>query len=457
MTVKTKRIIALIAACIALLGAFYCLLRFGFSIDIFDRSGWHEKNGITQYRDYFGRPHTGWQYIDEKLYYFHPDTGNMVTGWQEVDGNRYYMDAAGVRATGWLKTEDATYYLGQDGKAVTGWQQIEGKNYLFTETGAMATGWQTIDGNRSYFSDEGMALTGWQVLDGKLYYFTEKGHTVSGTVELDGIRYQFTDEGAVLTGWFADETGKYYLNEKGQPHTGWLELEGKRYFFGENGVQLTGWLTENNDRYYLYEDGMFAIGRVEIDGATHFFTSKGKWVLFCNPWNPVPADFEIKLVSIEGFRFDSVGRDSLQAMMDACRGAGLTITINNTYRSKATQQYMWNKSVNQYMAAGMTKEEAEAETGKSTAIPGHSEHQTGLAVDLNGSAETYAWLAEHCWDYGFILRYPDGKTHITGIIYEPWHFRYVGTELSLELKERGVTMEEYLEKLTPQEDAAASS
>ena len=107
------------------------------------------------------------------------------------------------------------------------------------------------------------------------------------------------------------------------------------------------------------------------------------------------------------------------------------------------------EKVNQYIAEGMTKKEAEAETGKSTAIPGHSEHQTGLAVDLNGSDETYAWLAEHCWDYGFILRYPEGKTEITGIIYEPWHFRYVGTELALELKEQGVTMEEYFHQLTP--------
>ena len=449
MSIKTKRIIALVAACIALLGAVYCLLRFGFSIDVFDRSGWHEKDGLTQYRDYFGRPHTGWQYVDEKLYYFEPDSGNMVTGWQEVEGKRYYFGADGVRATGWQEIDNATYYLGQDGKTVTGWQQIDGKSYLFTDTGAMATGWQIIDGNRSYFSKEGMALTGWQTLEGKRYYFTDKGYTVSGTVELDGICYRFTDEGTVLTGWFTDETGKYYLNENGQPHTGWLELENKRYYFGEKGVQVTGWLNDGNDRYYLYEDGTFAVGRVEIDGVAHFFSTKGKWVLFCNPSNPVPADFVLKLVSIEGFRFDSVGRDSLQAMLDACRAAGLTITINNTYRSKATQQYMWNKSVNQYMATGMTKAEAEAKTGESTAIPGHSEHQTGLAADLNGSEETYAWLAEHCWEYGFILRYPEGKTEITGIIYEPWHFRYVGTELSMELKELGITMEEYFEQITP--------
>ena len=449
MNVKTKRIIALVATSIALLGAIYCLLRFGFSIDPFNRGGWHEKNGTTQYRDYFGRPYTGWQYIDEKLYYFHPDTGNMAIGWQEVEGDRYYMDAAGVRATGWLKTQDATYYLGHDGKTVTGWQVVDGKKYLFTDKGAMATGWQVIDGHRSYLSDEGVALTGWQTLEGKRYYFDDNGYIVSDPITLEGITYRFNADGSVLTGWFTDETGKYYLTEEGKPHTGWLELEAKRYYFGENGLMTTGWVTDGNDRHYLYEDGSFAVGRVVIDGKTHFFSSKGKWVLFCNPWNPVPTDFETKLVTIGRYRFDSVGRDSLQTMMDACRAAGLSVSINNTHRSKNTQQIMWNKSVNKFMAQGMTKEEAEAETGKSTAIPGHSEHQTGLAVDLNGPNETYDWLAENCWEYGFILRYPDNKIEITGIIYEPWHFRYVGTELSLELKELGITMEEYFDQLTP--------
>ena len=449
MKLQAKKIIALVAAIVALIGAIYCLLRFGFSIDVLDRSGWHYKADATQYRDYFGRPRTGWQYIDGYLYYFQPETGNMVTGWQDVDGNRYYFGQNGVRTTGWLQLDNGIYYLGKDGKSVTGWRQIDGKHYLFTEKGTMATGWQTLNGNRSYFSQEGVALTGWQEIDGKVYYFTDKGHAVSGTMELDGIRYHFTDDGAARTGWFTDETGEYYLSKKGQPHTGWLELDGKRYYFDENGMRTSGWITEKSGRYYLYKDGTIATGRAEIDGAVHFFTSKGKWVLFCNPWNPVPEDYVVKLVSIEGFRFDSVGRDSLQAMMDDCRKAGFNCTINNTYRSKATQQYMWDKSVADYMAAGMTWEQANAETGKDTALPGHSEHQTGLAVDLNGSTKTYAWLAEHCWDYGFILRYPENKINITGIIYEPWHFRYVGTELSMELKELGITMEEYIASITP--------
>lgn len=447
LNTKTKKIIALVLAAILLLTAVYSLLRFGFSIDVLDRSGWKTHRGNTRYQDYFGRPQLGWQYIENNLYYFDLN-GNMATGWQEIDGDRYYFGTDGIRAVGWQTVENTRYYLGEDGKTVTGWQEIGDQRYLFTETGAMATGWQEIDGHRSYFSQEGMALIGWQTIEDKQYYFTEEGYALTGAVEIEGILCRFAEDGAAITGWHTDEAGKYYLNEKGQPHTGPQEIDGKRYYFGENGAMATGWVTDGNDRYYLKEDGTMTIGKAEIDGATHFFTSKGKWVLFCNPWNPVPEDYVVNLVSIEGYRFDSVGRDALQKMLEDCRAAGLTCKINNTYRSKATQQNMWNRSVNKYMAQGMTLEEAEAKTGESTAIPGHSEHQTGLAVDIDGKDETYAWLAEHCWDYGFILRYPANKIDITGIIYEPWHFRYVGTELSLELKELGITMEEYIDSLT---------
>jgi len=446
---RTKRVITLVLAALALLPATYGLLRFGFGVDVLDRTGWNTKNGIVRYLDYSGRPQTGWQYVEEKLYYFAPDTGAMATGWQTIDNHRYYFGDTGVRTVGWQTLSDGIYYLGEDGKMASGWQQIDGKNYLFTDAGTMATGWQTIAGQRSYFTKEGNALTGWHTLEGKTYYFTDEGYTVSGTLEMDGIRYHFTEDGSVRTGWLEDETGKYYLGEKGQPHVGWLELEGKHYYFNESGILTTGWVTVDQDRYYLYPDGTLAVGQVKIDEVNHFFTSKGKYLLLANPWNPVPADYELKLVSIEGFRFDSVGRDALQAMLDACRATGLTCAINNTYRSKATQQYLWDKSVAKFMAEGKTLEEANAETAKSTAIPGNSEHQTGLAVDIDGNQATYAWLAENCWEYGFILRYPDNKMDITGIIYEPWHFRYVGKELSMELKELGVTLEEYIVSITP--------
>jgi hypothetical protein len=139
-----------------------------------------------------------------------------------------------------------------------------------------------------------------------------------------------------------------------------------------------------------------------------------------------------------------------QKMLADCRAAGYGCTINNTYRSKATQQYMWDVRIEKRMGEGMTYSEAIAFIGQSLAKVGASEHHLGLAVDLDGSDAMEAWMAEHCWDYGFILRYPEGTTELTGIIYEPWHFRYVGTELAQELKELGLCMEAYMAMLTEQ-------
>ena len=86
---------------------------------------------------------------------------------------------------------------------------------------------------------------------------------------------------------------------------------------------------------------------------------------------------------------------------------------------------------------------ARAKALQTVAYPGTSEHHLGLAVDLLGD-EAIAWLTEHCWEYGFIVRYRGEKAHITGIVNEPWHFRYVGTEVSLDMKDSGLCLEEYL-------------
>jgi D-alanyl-D-alanine carboxypeptidase len=124
--------------------------------------------------------------------------------------------------------------------------------------------------------------------------------------------------------------------------------------------------------------------------------------------------------------------------------------VTNIYRSQEDQQAIWNRRVNSYLLAGYSKTAAEEEVGKSVCIPGTSEHQLGLAVDIDGVPAVHGWLAEHSWEYGFIVRYPEGKSDITGILYEPWHFRYVGVELAKELYDLGLCMEEYMDMLTAQ-------
>ena len=103
---------------------------------------------------------------------------------------------------------------------------------------------------------------------------------------------------------------------------------------------------------------------------------------------------------------------------------------------------MYNNRVN---AVGRKKAE------DYVAKPGFSEHQTGLCIDVTNrdkyfvkGTEEADWIANNCYKYGFIIRYPEGKENITGISYEPWHIRYVGKEIAKQIHNKGITLEEYL-------------
>ena len=135
----------------------------------------------------------------------------------------------------------------------------------------------------------------------------------------------------------------------------------------------------------------------------------------------------------------------------------LKLKICSAYRSRERQSSLFEKKVQQYLAAGWTESSAREEAAQTVARPGTSEHETGLAVDLvsedyqlldEGQERTkeQQWLMENCSNYGFILRYPTGKTDITGIIYEPWHYRYVGVRIAREIMDQGICLEEYLKE-----------
>ena len=147
--------------------------------------------------------------------------------------------------------------------------------------------------------------------------------------------------------------------------------------------------------------------------------------------------------------------EDLNAMLEACREAGLRPKICSAYRTQSKQTYLYNNKIARLRNAGYSRAAAEAEAGRWVARPGTSEHQLGLALDivsqsyqaLTKKQEKTAeqkWLLEHCWEYGFILRYPNDKSEITGIGYEPWHYRYVGREVALDIRDSGLCMEEYL-------------
>lgn len=250
-----------------------------------------------------------------------------------------------------------------------------------------------------------------------------------------------------------------YKNEDGSLHTGWLELDGKRYYLGEDGILQTGWLELDDKRYYLQEDGTMARGEVPINGRSHFFTSDGNEIIIANPWCSIFDDYTPDLVTAEGdYLVDRSCVDSLLQMLRDCRAAGFDAQITSAYRSHETQVYLYDRKVNYYLDLGYDQDTAQKTAATIIAIPGTSEHELGLAVDLVDSSywvldeaqentPAQKWLMKHCWEYGFILRYPNDKSEYTGIIYEPWHYRYVGKDVAKAIYESGLCLEEYLNSL----------
>ena len=176
-----------------------------------------------------------------------------------------------------------------------------------------------------------------------------------------------------------------------------------------------------------------------------------------NPWNFIPENWEVETVNIKGgLAVDKRCYPELQKMMNACREAGFSPVVCSAYRTQEFQQELFDERVDELLQQGYSQQDAEKKAAESVAVPGTSEHQLGLAVDIVDETYQYVnseqektnvqqWMIANSWRYGFILRYPNGKSDITGIIYEPWHYRYVGEEAAEEIHNLGICLEEYLE------------
>lgn len=204
--------------------------------------------------------------------------------------------------------------------------------------------------------------------------------------------------------------------------------------------------------------------RVDEDGTIDISAfDKDDWkIMLINKQHPIPEDYEFTLATIKGsMKCDERIIPELQLMMQAAQKDGVTLVIRSPYRDYERQIYLFNRKVKGYMRTKMSYLESYRTTAQSVTIPGASEHQVGLALDITsnsyttltqGFADTEAgkWLAEHSYEYGFILRYPDGKEDITGISFEPWHFRYVGKTAAKYMYDNDLTLEEFATQLNDQ-------
>ncbi len=230
------------------------------------------------------------------------------------------------------------------------------------------------------------------------------------------------------------------------------------------GVTTTTTAPSYDDRY-IDADGM-----LQFNTAGHYVQAESyassadiPWALrLVNDWNPMPLGYDtaLQMQSILGDagskQVDGRIMDDLKKMLEA--GKQYNIGVQSAYRSTSKQSELYWRQVNKWKSQYKDEVQLQTKAGEIVKRPGYSEHNVGLAVDLYGSGDysltesfeqtpAYKWLVENCADYGFILRFPKGKESITGVVYEAWHFRYVGsTDVAHAIMDNGLCLEEYLEQ-----------
>lgn len=202
------------------------------------------------------------------------------------------------------------------------------------------------------------------------------------------------------------------------------------------------------------DNELVTVNKKPIDSSTNDWN-----LILVNKDNLIPEDYEKEIVEVENrWDIDIRIKEALEDMLADARKEGLDPMICSAYRTSQYQTNLFNKKVNEYRKKGYSQKNAEEQAGFWVTIPGSSEHEIGLAVDIVGSSyqildekqeqtAIQKWLMEHSHEYGFILRYPTNKKEITKINYEPWHYRYVGVKDATFMKEKNFCLEEYIEFL----------
>lgn len=172
----------------------------------------------------------------------------------------------------------------------------------------------------------------------------------------------------------------------------------------------------------------------------------------------LPEQYAPKLLKAYDMEMDERLVEPYRQMSEAASKEGITFWISSAYRAPQLQKELLEREIKENEKKGMSSEEAREKAAAAVAKPGHSEHNTGLAIDLNGvradfeHEKGYAWLQQHAAEYGFILRYPKEEESNTKIMFEPWHYRYVGKENAMKMKELGMCLEEYVKYLALKEE-----
>ena len=266
--------------------------------------------------------------------------------------------------------------------------------------------------------------------------------------ELLALGYDIKDIETISTKISNVDVKKYLLTEKYEDITKFIASP---YYK----VEKTSRYQKYYDKHKEYDTDNVVI-YVEIGLDIEFYTEMDEITNYdevdalVNKYHKLPSNYEAKdLVTLSktyssrGHKIKKAASEPLMKMIDAARADGLNLLVISGYRTERTQRGLFNNSVKRHVM-----DHALIYSAK----PGYSEHQLGLAVDLNSTEESfdqtkeYKWLKANSYKYGFIERYPKGKEFITGYGYEPWHYRYLGVDLATKVYTENVTYEEYLVK-----------
>ena len=194
-----------------------------------------------------------------------------------------------------------------------------------------------------------------------------------------------------------------------------------------------------------------AIDKTKVNYLSEDDVNNNLDLVLINKANLIKNDVQVDLIKLSNGEYvNSHIYPSLQKMFDDARAAGIYPNVHSGYRSFERQKELYDAKYNELIRDGYSKSDATQETESWVAVPGSSEHQLGIAIDINAdkirssNGKVYNWMSKNAHLYGFILRYPESKIDITGVNYEPWHFRYVGIENATKIYESGLSLEEYL-------------
>lgn len=173
-------------------------------------------------------------------------------------------------------------------------------------------------------------------------------------------------------------------------------------------------------------------------------------LLLVNKDNPLPENYQVNLITIKGAKIADWIAEDFKRMIEDAKKEKVSLTVNNSYRSKQEQQKILDNRIKKYQKGNMSKSVATQKARTEVQLPGYSEHETGLAIDFSKSGDydantlMWKWLDKNAYKYGFIKRYPVEKQKITGVVNEPWHYRYVGINYAKEITENNLCLEEYI-------------